>query len=195
MQRAAQGRAKVHHRLFVFRVLPVAVAITVAAAGLLAADRTSADSAGTEHLPDLDQATPYGLKVTRARARGRTVYRLGFNSAVSNVGAGPLVIAGHRSGLEPSNMVADQLIERDGAPQQVVPGVGRLRYVVSPDPRHWPLLRFDRYQLRRAGHRAVAVRDRKTGFCLGDRYRVISRPLPAAPPRPGYTSRCGLGQT
>ena len=90
-------------------------------------------------------------------------------------------------------MTADQVIERDGAPQRLVPAVGKLRYTISPDHRHWHLLDFDRYELRRAGHRAAAARDRKTGFCLGDRYRVTSRSLPAAPPRPVHTSRCGLG--
>ena len=35
--------------------------------------------------------------------------------------------------------------------------------------RGWHLLRFERYELRHAGSRKVLVRDRKTGFCLGDR--------------------------
>ena len=116
--------------------------------------------------------------ITRAGTPSKPVYRLGFRSAVSNVGDGPLVINGHRSGLDTETMVADQLVERDGAPQEVVPNVGELRYVVSPDHRHWHLLGFDRYELRRAGHRAAAVRDRKTGFCLGDRYPVTGRRLP-----------------
>ena len=44
-------------------------------------------------------------------------------------------------------MTADQLIERAGSPPEVVPGAGRLRYVVSPDHRHRHLLGFDRYAL------------------------------------------------
>jgi Lysyl oxidase len=39
------------------------------------------------------------------------------------------------------------------------------------------------------------VTDRKTGFCLGDRYRTWGRALPAQPSSPRYTGRCGLGQT
>lgn len=35
------------------------------------------------------------------------------------------------------------------------------------------------------------VTGRKTGFCLGDRYRAPIR-LPAAPPTPVHTGRCGL---
>jgi glucose/arabinose dehydrogenase len=179
-------------RVLIVRVLPVVLAITAAAAVLLVAGRTSPAAAGSERLPDLDQVTPSGLVITRAGPRERPVYRLGFASAVSNVGDGPLVINGHRSGLEADTMVADQLVERDGAPQEVLPGAGQLQYVVAPDHRHWHLLGFDRYELRRAGGRAVAVSDRKTGFCLGDRYPILSRSLPAAPPQPVYTSRCGL---
>jgi hypothetical protein len=91
-------------------------------------------------------------------------------------------------------MTADQVVERDGAPLGVVQDVGRLRYVVSPDHRHWHLLGFDRYQLRRAGQPGPAtVDDRKTGFCLGDRYPVLNRRLRTPAPKPAYTSRCGLG--
>jgi hypothetical protein len=92
-------------------------------------------------------------------------------------------------------MVADQLVERDGASPQLIPGVGSLRYVHSADHQHWHLLRFMRYELRRAGTGRVRVRDRKTGFCLGDRYRLTTPDLPARPEQKVYTSRCGLHQT
>jgi hypothetical protein len=92
-------------------------------------------------------------------------------------------------------MRADQLIERPGAPHAVIEGVGRLRYVRSPDHEHRHLLGFERYQLRGAGQRAGRLTDRKTGFCLGDRYRVTDRDLPARPAAPVYTHRCGLGAT
>ena len=91
-------------------------------------------------------------------------------------------------------MVADQAIARRGGPEDVVRGVGRLRYVISPDHRHWHLLGFERYELRSPGGGAVRVRDRKTGFCLGDRYAVTDRALPARAPAKRYTSRCGLGE-
>ena len=71
--------------------------------------------------------------------------------------------------------------------------VGRLRYVRSPDHEHWHLLEFERYELRRPGRRAPLVTDRKTGFCLGDRYRARGRDLPRRAPTPVYTGRCGLG--
>jgi glucose/arabinose dehydrogenase len=172
-----------------FRLLPVAIALAALAATLATTGFSNASAAGTGRLPDLDQEMPSDLVITRAGG----IHRLGFRSAVSNVGDGPLVIDGHRASADTTSLVADQVIEHDGEPQEVVPGVGMLRYVVSPDHRHWHLLGFDRYYLRRAGDRTAAVSDRKTGFCLGDRYPVSGRPLPAAPRTPVYTSRCGLG--
>jgi glucose/arabinose dehydrogenase len=181
-------------RVLAFRVLPVVVALALSGVALALAARTPGAAAGSERLPDLDQAAPSSLVITRAGSRTRPVYLLGFQSAVGNIGDGPLIINGHRPGLETGTMDADQLVERDGAPQEVIPGAAQLRYVVSPDHRHWHLLGFDRYELRRAGRRAPAVRDRKTGFCLGDRYPISGRRLPAAPPSPVYTRRCGLGE-
>ena len=92
-------------------------------------------------------------------------------------------------------MTADQLVERVDGPMAVVNGVGRLRYVQSRDHEHWHLLDFERYELRPAGGGTRRVVDRKTGFCLGDRYRTRGRALPAQPSVPRYTSRCGLGDT
>jgi Lysyl oxidase len=174
------------------RLLPVVATIMLTTAALAMADRPS--GAAGARLPDLVQELPSDLEITVTGPRERPVYRLGFQSAVSNIGRGPLVISGRRSGADVATMTADQVVERDGAPLQVVPDVGRLRYVVSPDHRHWHLLGFDRYQLRRAGRKPATVSDRKTGFCLGDRYPVLGRRLGASPGAPSYTSRCGLGE-
>jgi hypothetical protein len=182
-------------RVLVWRVLPVVVALAVAATGLVAVDRATSATSAPERLPDLVQVTPTGLVVARAGTDATAPYVLGFRSAVSNVGDGPLIIDGHRPGPEVGTMVADQVVERDGAPQLVVPGVGRLQYVVSPDHRHWHLLGFDRYELRRSGAVAAAVRDQKTGFCLGDRYTETATALRSTrAPVPAYTTRCGLGE-
>jgi glucose/arabinose dehydrogenase len=180
-------------KVLVRRVLPVVLALVVTAVALVIAGRATSAPTGAERLPDLVQETPTNLVITRAGTGARASYLLGFRSAVSNVGDGPLIINGHRPGAQTRTMVADQVIERDGAPQEVVPGAGELRYVVSPDHRHWHLLGFERYELRRAGQLVAAVRDQKTGFCLGDRYAVTERPAAAAP-KAVYTSRCGLGE-
>ena len=175
------------------RLLPVILALALGAAAVASsAGGPQGLSAAAQLLPDLDQETPWNLEVTRDEARGG--YRLGFSSAVRNVGAGPLIVSGRRRAANPT-MTVDQLIEQEEAPIAVVEGVGRLRFVRSPDHEHWHLLGFERYELRRAAGRARVVTDRKTGFCLGDRYRVRGRKLPAQPPEPVYTSRCGLGRT
>lgn len=174
-----------------FRTVPALVA-AVLLAGVAVAVSNSASTraaAATERLPDLEQEIPAKLEITRhARAPH---WRLGFRSAVRNVGDGPLIMSGRRPKAGVEAMVADQVIEREGAPAEVVPGAGRLRYVRARDHRHWHLLGFDRYELRRPGGRAL-VRDRKSGFCLGDRYAVTGRELPARAPKKIYTSRCGL---
>jgi hypothetical protein len=169
------------------RLLPAVLASLVLAAGAHAL--APPPGGGTALLPDLDQEAPTDLIVTRAGGE----YRLGFRSAVRNIGDGPLNIAGHRPDRGPDTMVADQAIEQAGAPQQLLRGVGRLRYVVSPDHRHWHLLGFEHYELARAGGRTL-VRDRKTGFCLGDRYGVTGVPLTAAAPQKRYRTRCGLAE-
>jgi Lysyl oxidase len=175
------------------RLLPVLTALVLAAAAVASsAGGSSEPSSAPERLPDLDQEVPWNLEVTRDRARGG--YRLGFSSAVRNVGAGPLIVAGRRRTADPT-MTADQLIEHDDGSLGVVEEVGRLRYVRSADHEHWHLLGFERYELRRAGGRVRLVTDRKTGFCLGDRYRVPGGDLPARPREPVYTGRCGLGRT
>jgi hypothetical protein len=146
-----------------------------------------------QRLPDLVQEAPSQLVITVDGSPRRPAYTLGFRSAVSNIGDGPLVIDGNRSAKSPA-MVADQLIDRnDGAAPDVVRGVGRLSYVKSPDHQHWHYHGFDHYELRRAGSSQPLVRDRKSGFCLGDRFRVAQPPV-AAPADPKYTSRCGLSQ-
>jgi hypothetical protein len=173
------------------RALPALGAAVLLAAGAVAVDQSGANAAAAadQRLPDLEQEVPTGLVITGAAHGPR--WRLGFRSAVKNVGDGPLVLDGRRPAPGAKTMLADQVIERDGAPAAVVAGAGRLRYVSSPDHHHWHLLGFDRYELRRPDGRAV-VKDRKTGFCLGDRYQASGPVLPARAPQPVYRSRCGL---
>jgi hypothetical protein len=142
-------------------------------------------------LPDLSQELPSDLSVARATAGAGPRFRLGFDSAVSNMGTGPLIISARRPDRGDAQMVASQLVQRPGAPPRRLIDRGRLRYVRSRDHRHWHLLGFERYELRSAGSGGVVVRDRKTGFCLGDRYR-LARPLPGRPQIAAYPGRCGL---
>jgi Lysyl oxidase len=173
------------------RLVPVIIALALCAVGVAATAGGSGDSPpSAERLPDLDQELPWDLQITGSPGR----YRLGFASAVRNVGRGPLIISGKRLRVATPDMTASQLIERRGAPLRVVEDVGRLRYVRSPDHEHWHLLRFDRYELRRASDFSLVGPDRKTGFCLGDRYNVdLATTLPGEPANRVYNTNCGPG--
>lgn len=136
--------------------------------------------AADELLPDLEQRAPTGLVVVAGESGG---YRLGFDSAVENLGRGPLHIRGARPAAT-GPMRADQLVELRGGGVRVTRAVGRLRYEPHTPHFHWHLQPFVRYELHRAPGFELVVRDRKTGFCLIDRYGLASRRAPrAAPPR------------
>jgi hypothetical protein len=151
-------------------------------------------------LPDLDQEVPSELEVQVVAAPdGTPSHRIGFRSAVRNLGAGPLLVDATRPDTSVPTMTVDQLVERTWGAPRVVAHVGRMQYSISPDHSHWHYLQFERYELqqyelRRAGSADPIVADRKTGFCLGDRYRATATRLPAAPPEPVYTGSCGVGQ-
>src|SRR4051794_22721696 len=97
-----------------------AVRLSLAAAAALCVSAPPADA----QLPDLDQEPPAELTVAYAPSQlaqlgpawtplkdGRSPrWWLGFSSAVSNVGAGPLVIAGHRASTADATMTADQVV-------------------------------------------------------------------------------------
>jgi hypothetical protein len=123
-------------------------------------------------LPDLDQATPFGLSVVRDGGRSVLI----FGSAVDNVGRSPLVVEARRLG---GRMRTWQLVGGRRIPLAV-----RLRYVHSETHQHWHFPGFERYELRRIDG-TLAGRDRKTGFCLRDAYET--RPFGR---RPVWTGEC-----
>ena len=70
----------------------------------------------------------------------------------------------------------------------------RLEFVVSETHQHWHLLGFERYELRTPAGEPMG-RDRKTGFCLGDRYDARSKVrIPGEPPRAVWTHNCAKNQ-
>jgi hypothetical protein len=155
---------------------------------LAAACGGSGGQAAGELLPDLDQVPPGAVSIDSGQGRERLV----FLSAVENVGAGPLLVAGRRSGE--AEMSAAQLVRRADGSTIVHPLRAHLRFVVAETHRHWHLLGFERYELRTEDGKAVG-RDRKTGFCLGDRYDArASVRIPGEPPRAVWTQECGRGQ-
>lgn len=168
------------------------IATVAALAGLLAC---AAPAAARDLLPDLDQEPPDGLQVSLDDSGAQPIFRFGFHSATDNVGAGSLIVDGHRPSTSEPAMVADQIVQQSDGSTRTVPDIGTLKYVFESDHQHWHYLGFERYELRRASDYRLVAPDQKTGFCLGD--RLDSDPnslLPGEPPQPVFTSSCGLGK-
>lgn len=166
-----------------------AVLFASAALGLGACGGHAAVPPVPELLPDLDQTAPGAVSVVSKRGRERLV----FLSAVENVGRGALVVAGRRETTS-ADMTVRQLVRRADGSTVPYPLRSRLRFVVAETHRHWHLLGFERYDLLTESGRAVG-RDRKTGFCLGDRYDArASVRIPGEPHRAVWTQECGRGQ-
>jgi Lysyl oxidase len=160
--------------------------VALAAAGVFILRGSDAE----ELLPDLDQAVPSALSVIQVGDS----YRLTFASAVDNVGRGPLVIEGTRPDVHTRTMTVRQLVRREDGSTRTLLTAGRLRYVRSETHAHWHLLRFERYELKRAADGTVVRPDRKTGFCLGDRYDTNARVrIEGEPRRAAWTGECGRG--
>ncbi|MBA2460424.1 MAG: hypothetical protein H0V45_01435 [Actinobacteria bacterium] len=170
-------------RLFIAAGLVVAAAavFTVLVAG-------SSGSDDGDLLPDLDQAAPGGLSGRTGGTFAKPRFFLGFESAAGNVGEGPLVILGSRRSRNEARMRVVQRIDHANGATSTEPIRPTLRYVRSAGHAHWHLLGFMRYELRRAGK--VVRPDRKTGFCLGDRYR-LKLTLERTPPTPSFPEECG----
>ncbi len=125
-------------------------------------------------LPDLIQDVPKNVAAGRAHAPDGSLtdgFAISFDSAVRNVGPGPMHLSGsHRDALGELQVV--QVLH--GGPTEAsaivgsVPGIGHMRYVTTYGHRHWHMLRFERYALRSLTTAGVVVRDHKQGFCLSN---------------------------
>lgn len=172
------------------RRLLVSIGFAVAAAATLAlVARGVGGGEPVDELPDLDQAAPGELSGRTGGTAARPRFYLGFESAAGNLGDGPLIVLGsRRSSGVPGMRVTQQVRRTDGSTRSVAVAT-TLRYVRSADHSHWHMLGFMRYELRRADGSLVHP-DRKTGFCLGDRYRLqpmLGRPQGVA----GFREECG----
>ncbi len=157
---------------------------------LLAAGCGGSGATATELLPDLVQSPPRALEVYES---GNT-WRLAFLSAVENDGRGPMLLVGRRPDETTPAMDVDQLVRRSDGSATTHPVDGEIRFVESETHRHWHFLDFERYDILTADGDPVG-RDRKTGFCLGDRYNASrSAVLPGEPDQAVWTQECGRGQ-
>lgn len=141
-----------------------------------------------ELLPDLDQVKPQAVSVKRVVGRDLLV----FISAVDNLGAGPIILDARRDTAADPMSVA-QLVDRMDGSMRRRPLGAVLRYVDSETHSHWHLEDFERYELRRPDGTSIG-RDRKTGFCLGDRYERTSIELPRKPSEPIWEEECEKGK-
>ncbi|MFI6025345.1 lysyl oxidase family protein [Amycolatopsis magusensis] len=103
--------------------------------------------------------------------------RLRFTSSEDNIGEGPLLLYGHRDNTGQDKMSVRQALRtKDG---WIPPDYSSAQrptdaftyYEPARDHRHWHLMNFEHFALV-SKQGTVVVRDRKNGFCLGDRYRV-----------------------
>jgi hypothetical protein len=142
-------------------------------------------------VPDLIQIMPGRVGIsTRRSARRGTRTLLTFASAAENHGTGPLIVRASRTGG--GTMRAWQVVGRSDGTRERVADAGVLRFVRGGGHSHWHLEGFQRFELRTVGGTSLR-RDRKTGFCLGDRYDATgSRRAPGEPARAIYRARCGL---
>jgi hypothetical protein len=172
-------------RRLTLRILPAgALAAGLVATAIAASGPAGAQTPLVAQLPDLVEATPAKISVKAVPGPGAgTRYRLAFRSAAENHGdgtngGGNVVLVGSRPDRDSKLMRVDQYIDlfdpHTGqiAGQQQVADVGRMRFVTAADHRHWHVLGFERYELRRAADHLRVAQDRKTGFCVGNRYRV-----------------------
>ena len=169
-------------------LLLVGAALIVAAAGSVAVWAMAARGDEVEDLlPNLVQAAPDHLNGRTGGTPVKPRFFLGFESAAANLGQGPLVVLGSRTASTPRMTLQQRITRSDGSTRSIRLRAA-MRNVRSPDHAHWHVLHFMRYELRAAGGDRV-IRDRKTGFCLGDRYQA-SLVLPGRPPKPFYRNRC-----
>lgn len=162
--------------------------LVVAAALLPGLAGCGHDPDPVELLPDLVQTRPAAISVAEANGG----YRLVFLSAVENAGEGAMIVEGRRTTTAERSMTATQIVSRADGSTRSYPLGADLRYVASETHAHWHLLDFEHYELHRMGDGRLVARDRKTGFCLGDRYDASPGAARNEPAHAVWTKECGL---
>lgn len=152
-------------------------------------------AASGELRPDLEQQAPSELAFQTVTTVGRTRFLLGFRSATDNVGEGPLSVFAFRQSPVVPTMRASQRVRLLGGGVRTYPRVGFLRYTYSSSHDHWHLMGFQRYELRRARDHRLVVSDRKSGFCLTDRWGNAAHGFVGHRRRPVFTDYCERSNT
>lgn len=178
------------------RLLRPTLLAALCLAAILAFDgRSSGATAPEKLLPDLTQEVPGAFGVYKIPRTGKPpAWRLGFRSAVGNRGRGPLIVTGHRDSTSDPTMTASQAVKRSDGSRVTRSGVGVLKYISLTTHQHWHLLGFDSYSLRTAKGFRKLRRDRKSGFCLGDRFVMVPRVSGTSRNPPYRETDCGEEQ-
>ena len=116
-------------------------------------------------VPDLAQGIPQNLSVAKVGER----YHLQFGAQISNVGKGPVVVAGHGAEGQSAVKAEHVAVNSDGT-TQTFPNAGTLHFAGKP-PR-WGFVDFERFELLRAGREAVLRSDHISGTCIRDEFTV-----------------------
>jgi lysyl oxidase len=160
------------------RQLAVVAAAAIVSAGCGGARLADRRARPVDLLPDLVASSPSDVMVGTVYAGGRYHSYIGFNTRVTNFGAGMLDIVGHRR--RGPIMIADQVVHRTGGRPRVVRSVAWLRFHGHGHD-HWHLLPFADYQLIGADGRATRLRGRKQGFCIAGIRIGVGRPTAELP--------------
>lgn len=167
-----------------------------AASGSTAHPPATPDASG-RFVPDLVMRLPGKVGVVNGRTSRGPRTLLTFDTSVENYGSGPLIVRAKQPTTGPITstfMPAWQVVARGDGTRERVGGAMRIRFVEGGGHSHWHLEGFQRFELRTVGGTPLR-RDRKTGFCLGDRYDAApSVRMPGEPARGVYRARCGLNQ-
>lgn len=139
-------------------------------------------------VPDLDQRPPTDITVMKIEGR----YALGFTSNVESVGEGALVIHGRRAAGE-REMTATQIVETSRGGKIRFEPVGSLAFEPHAPHFHWHLQQFERYELRSVTRPSLVARDRKSGFCLIDRWGRAARNVKKQR-KPRFVGDCGTAK-
>lgn len=118
----------------------------------------------TPLLPDLDPAAPTSIQAISGA--GGVVY-LTFVFATDNVGAGPLILNGHRASTNTAAMTVDQEIRNSDGSSTTVPNVGLFTWMNQTGYRRWGF-QYQVYELRQASDHALVRTANPEGLCVID---------------------------
>jgi hypothetical protein len=172
----------------------VVAAIGAVGSGAQSGGGATPDASG-RFVPDLVAILPGTVHLERRRSARHGVRRLlTFSASAQNNGAGPLIVRTERRSVGSRTVFARQVVVRSDGRRVLAGRSLKLRYVTGGGHSHFHLQDFMRYELRTVGGRTLR-RDRKQGFCLGDRYDGTGPTrLPGEPARAVFTGRCGLNR-